>query len=219
MCIAALATPVAIHLRPINVPPVLSRYLLILGLFLLAGCATKDQTHVVRISIADQKMVVLQKGVPIATYDVSTSRFGLGDARGSRATPLGRLEIAQKIGGDAPLGMRFKDRRPTGEIVPPDAPGRDPIVTRILWLKGLERQNRQAFVRTIYIHGTPEERKIGRPASFGCIRMRSRDVIALYRTVGVGAQVEIMRAPLLVPAQQYVMTSTQRQLLPRDAVP
>lgn len=197
----------------------LSRYLLILGLFLLAGCATKDQTHVVRISVADQKMVVLQKGVPIATYDVSTSRFGLGDARGSRATPLGRLEIAQKIGGDAPLGMKFKDRRPTGEIVPPDAPGRDPIVTRILWLKGLERQNRQAFVRTIYIHGTPEERKIGRPASFGCIRMRSRDVIALYRTVGVGAQVEIMRAPLLVPAQQYVMTSTQRQLLPRDAVP
>jgi hypothetical protein len=77
--------------------------LLILGLFLLAGCATKDQLHVVRISVADQKMVVLRKGVPIATYDVSTSRFGLGDARGSRATPLGRLEIAQKVGGGAPL--------------------------------------------------------------------------------------------------------------------
>jgi hypothetical protein len=88
--------------------------------------------------------------------------------------------------------MKFKSRRATGEIVPVDAPGRDPIVTRILWLKGLEEQNRRAYGRTIYIHGTPEERNIGRPMSYGCIRMRSRDVIDLFNTVGVGAEIEIV---------------------------
>ena len=72
-----------------------------------------------------------------------------------------------------------------------DAPGRDPIVTRILWLDGLERKNRHAFARCIYIHGTPEERNIGTPASYGCIRMRSCDVIELYNTVGAGAKVII----------------------------
>ena len=85
--------------------------------------------------------------------------------------------------------MKFKDRKPTGEIVPVNAPGRDPIVTRILWLKGLERQNANAFERMIYIHGTPEEARLGTPASYGCIRMRSVDVIALFNTVGRGARV------------------------------
>ena len=79
-----------------------------------------------------------------------------------RRTPLGKMEIAKKIGGGAPLGMKFKNRRPTGEIVPIDAPGRDPIVTRILWLKGLEAQNRRAYSRTIYIHGTAEEKPLSR---------------------------------------------------------
>lgn len=87
--------------------------------------------------------------------------------------------------------MKFKDRVPTGEIVPVNAPGRDPIVTRILWLRGREERNRNAFDRYIYIHGTPEERKLGEPASYGCIRMRSRDIVWLYDTVGVGARVEI----------------------------
>ncbi len=70
------------------------------------------------------------------------------------------------------------------------------IVTRILWLKGLERENADAFGRYIYIHGTPEERNIGRPASFGCIRMRSADIVRLFATVGVGAKVEIVPGPL-----------------------
>ena len=106
-------------------------------------------------------------------------------------TPLGELEIARKIGGAAPAGSVFKDQRPTGEILRPDAPGRDPIVSRILWLKGLEACNRNAFSRYIYIHGTAEERRIGTPASFGCIRMRSADVIRLYDAVGVGTKVDI----------------------------
>jgi hypothetical protein len=192
----------------------------LVGVFLFFGGCARDRVHTVRVSVADQEMVVLRKGVPIATYDVSTSKFGLGDRPGSCATPLGRLEVAQKIGGGAPIGMKFKDRRPTGEIVPIDAPGRDPIVTRILWLKGLEAQNRRAYARTIYIHGTAEERKIGQPASYGCIRMRSRDVVALFKTVGVGARVEITREPLRTPTQRFVMTPEQRQqFLTQHAVP
>jgi lipoprotein-anchoring transpeptidase ErfK/SrfK len=77
-----------------------------------------------------------------------------------------------------------------------NAPGRDPIVTRILWLEGLEPRNRNAFSRYIYIHGTPEERNIGQPVSFGCVRMRSDDVIELFDSVGVNAQVFITPKPL-----------------------
>jgi len=158
----------------------------------LGGCAQKDEIHTMRISVADQKMTLYRYHTPIAVYDVSTSKFGVGDQRGSYRTPLGRMVVAKKIGDGAPVGMKFKSRRPTGEVVKIDAPGRDPIVTRILWLKGLERQNAHAFDRGIYIHGTAEERNIGRPVSYGCVRMRSRDVIALFNTVGEGAKVEIV---------------------------
>ena len=175
------------------------RFLALGAVLLFAACA-KDRKHVVRVSVADQKMMVFRKGVPIAEYDVSTSKFGLGDRPGSRATPLGKFEIAKKIGAGVPIGMKFKHRKPTGEIVPVDAPGRDPIVTRILWLKGQESRNRNAFKRTIYIHGTAEERRIGSPASYGCVRMRSRDVVSLFKTVGVGARVEITTEPLARPA-------------------
>ena len=96
------------------------------------------RAHRVVISVPEQKMAVLEKGDPIATYPVSTSKFGLGDYRGSWGTPLGKLEVASKIGDAAPLGAVFKDRRFTGEVIPIDAPGRDPIVTRILWLRGRE---------------------------------------------------------------------------------
>jgi lipoprotein-anchoring transpeptidase ErfK/SrfK len=84
----------------------------------------------------------------------------------------------------------------TGEILPPNAPGRDPIVTRILWLRGLEKSNAHAHDRNIYIHGTPEERFIGRPASYGCIRMRSADVAQLFNAVPVGTRIEVANADL-----------------------
>jgi lipoprotein-anchoring transpeptidase ErfK/SrfK len=148
----------------------------------------------------------------MAVYPVSTSKFGLGDWPGSYRTPLGRLEIAKKIGDQAPSGAVFKDRRRTGEIVAPDSPGRDPIVTRILWLRGREAQNGNAFDRNIYIHGTPEERNIGLPASYGCIRMRSSDIINLYEIVGWGAEVTIVDEslasviPTLGPPTQLVQT-------------
>jgi hypothetical protein len=160
-------------------------------LFLLAGCAQKDTLHRIVISIPEQRMEVLEGERPIAQYQVSTSKFCLSDRPGSRGTPLGELEIARKIGGNAPPGAVFKNQRETGEVLRPDAPGRDPIVSRILWLRGLEACNRNAYRRYIYIHGTAAEAQIGTPASFGCIRMRSADVIQLYDIVGVGAKVDI----------------------------
>ena len=144
------------------------------------------------VSVADQAMDVYYRDQFIARYPVSTSQFGVGDYPGTCATPLGHLKIAQKIGDGAPLGTVFKDRRPTGEILAPNAPGRDPIVSRILWLKGLEPQNRNAYGRYIYIHGTPVENQIGKPASYGCIRMRSQDVVQLFAAVGVGTNVDVI---------------------------
>src|SRR6476660_5962596 len=162
----------------------------------IASCAAPDTRHQIVVSTRDQKLALLDRGNLLATYPVSTSKFGLGDWRGSRFTPLGQLQIAEKIGDNAPPGTVFKDRRRTGEIVMANSPGRDPIVTRILWLRGLEAQNANAFGRDIYIHGTPEEWKIGSPASYGCIRMRSSDIVQLYNIVGVGAAVTIVTTPL-----------------------
>jgi lipoprotein-anchoring transpeptidase ErfK/SrfK len=165
--------------------------------FLLASCATpKDVQHHVIISVKDQKLALLDREKLVAIYPVSTSKYGLGDWRGSYRTPLGELEIAQKVGDGMPPGTVFKDRRRTGELVLPNAPGRDPIVTRIIWLRGREPQNANAFGRDIYIHGTPEERNLGLPVSYGCVRMSSNDVIKLYEMVGLGAQVTIVDAPL-----------------------
>jgi len=177
--------------------------LLLTMTLMLCQCASKkDRDHVLRISVPEQKMALYKKGTKIREYPVSTSKFGLGDQRGSRRTPLGKMEIAQKIGGGAPSGAVFKSRRWTGEVLLPDAPGRDPIVSRILWLRGVEQWNGNTFSRYIYIHGTAEERNVGRPVSYGCVRMRSRDVIELYSIVGTGADVYILNRHL--PTEQQV---------------
>ncbi len=96
------------------------------------------------------------------------------------------------MGDHAPGGAVFRSRRFTGEILKPNAPGRDPVITSIIWLRGLQPSNAHAFSRCIYIHGTPQEKLIGRPASYGCIRMKSNDVAALYAQVPLGAIVEIV---------------------------
>jgi L,D-transpeptidase-like protein len=144
------------------------------------------------ISIRDQKLMLLENGGRVATYPVSTSKYGLGDFRGRMTTPLGYLMVAQKIGDNAPVGAVFHNRRLTGEILQPNAPGRDPVTTRIIWLSGLEAQNAQAFHRCIYIHGTPEEKTIGRPASYGCVRMKASDIAVLYDQIPLGALVQII---------------------------
>jgi lipoprotein-anchoring transpeptidase ErfK/SrfK len=149
-------------------------------------------TNEVIVSVKEQKLMLLQNGARVTTYPVSTSKFGLGDQRGRMTTPIGAMAVAQKIGDHAPQGAVFKTRRFTGEILKPNAPGRDPIITRIIWLRGLEPSTAHAFSRAIYIHGTPEEKKIGKPASYGCIRMKSKDVTALYSQLPVGAVVKVV---------------------------
>jgi len=169
--------------------------------FLLSSCVTKDREHRIVVSVADQSLELYRNQKLVGRYPISTSRFGLGDRPGSLATPLGRMEVARLIGSGAPLGAVFKDRRRTGEVLRPDAPGRDPIVTRIIWLRGLQEENRNAFGRCIYIHGTPEERNIGHPASYGCVRMKSKDIVARFGSIGVGASVEIIPGSLPDTAQ------------------
>jgi lipoprotein-anchoring transpeptidase ErfK/SrfK len=182
--------------------------------------AQVDSDRVI-VSVRDQKLMLVQNGLAVATYPVSTSKYGLGDRWGSMATPLGFFQVAQKIGDYAPLGAVFHNRRFTGEILAPNAPGRDPIVTRIIWLRGLEASNAHAFSRCIYIHGTPQEKIIGRPASYGCIRMKSNDVAALYNQIPLGAFVQIVpdRLPKLAkgtikPLPSTEMTATASAVAP-----
>ncbi len=163
--------------------------------FLLSSCGSspsRDNKSKMIISVKDQTMLLTQKGKAVKAYKISTSKFGLGNTKKSNRTPLGKMEVAKKIGGGAPSGAVFKSRVRTGKIMRPNTTGRDPIVTRIMWLRGKEYRNRHTFSRYIYIHGTPAEHKIGTPASYGCIRMKSKDVIDLYRRVGVGAEVQII---------------------------
>jgi lipoprotein-anchoring transpeptidase ErfK/SrfK len=141
------------------------------------------------VSVPDQVLALVDRGKLIARYSISTSKFGTGDSAASYRTPLGTLFVSAKIGDRLPRGAVIKNRIPTGEIVGVDAQGRDPIVSRVIWLRGMEAQNQKARDRCIYIHGTPEERRIGTPASFGCIRMRSRDIIDLYDHVHIGTHV------------------------------
>ncbi|MEW6591618.1 MAG: L,D-transpeptidase [Pseudomonadota bacterium] len=133
-------------------------------------------------------------------YPVSTATNGPGEQSGSYCTPRGRHRIAEKIGAGAPMYAAFKARELTGEIWTPaldaENPGRDWILTRILWLEGMERGRNQGgpvdtHDRYIYIHGTHEEHKLGTPASHGCIRMRNADVIDLFNLVEVGTEVRI----------------------------
>lgn len=171
-----------------------------LASFSFTSCGTstfgKDTRNKMIVSVSDQKMLLVHDGNPVKTYKISTSKFGVGDRPGSNCTPLGRMQVAKKIGDNAPIGSVFKSRRRTGEVLKPNAPGRDPVVTRILWLSGTESRNRNAYRRTIYIHGTPEERRLGAPASYGCIRMGSRDVADLYNRIGHGADVFVIRGSI-----------------------
>ena len=166
---------------------------LVLGLVSLGAsraAATPLSADVI-VSVPDQALALVDRGRLLARYPISTSKFGIGDSAASYRTPLGTLFVSAKFGDRLPPGGVIKNRIPTGEIVAVDAPGRDAIVARVIWLRGMEEQNRAARDRCIYIHGTPEERWIGKPASFGCIRMRSRDVIDLYDRIHIGTHVTI----------------------------
>lgn len=145
---------------------------------------------IIRISVAYQRLDLLSGDSLLASYPVSTSRFGLGSEEGSRKTPLGKFKIGEKIGADVPSGTIFRGRVPVAlEELP--QPTDDLILTRILWLDGLEEHNANTRGRFIYIHGTNHEEEVGEPASNGCIRMKNADLIALFDQVPLGAEVVI----------------------------
>jgi len=155
----------------------------------------------IRIELGAQRLVLLEGARVLAAWAVSTAAKGAGEREGSEQTPRGLHEIRAKIGSGAPEGAVFTGRRPTGEVCTPELarvePDRDWVLSRILWLRGLERgRNRLGRVdsmrRYIYIHGTPDEASLGTPASHGCIRMGNADVIALFDLVEPGARVEIV---------------------------
>lgn len=197
-----------------------SNALYAIAILVLAGCGAGGFTESVCraseisiiVSVADQRMVLWQDGAEVSRFPISTSRFGLGDRWGSYATPLGNLEVAAKIGQRVREGTVFKERRPTGEVLPPNAPGRDPIVTRIIWLRGLEAQNHNSYGRYIYIHGTPEEKLLGKPVSWGCIRMASKDVVKVFEAIDVGARVEILNKPLKVLIKEHAASDRLAQV-------
>ncbi len=154
----------------------------------------------IRISIADQTLEVFANGKPLRRYLVSTSKNGAGERYGSFCTPRGRHVIRAKVGAGAPVNTVFVKRRPTGEIYDPELgsrfPGRDWMLTRLLWLSGCERGvNRLGDVDTmrryIYIHGSPDTAVMGKPGSIGCIRMHNRDLLELFDLVEPGTPVEI----------------------------
>ena len=156
------------------------------------------------VSLRQQQLSLVETApagpILLRQYPISTALNGAGEAEGSYCTPRGAHRIAQKIGADAPLFSVFKARVPTGGIWTPqqevDAPGCDWILSRILWLEGIEAGKNQggtvdSHARHIYIHGTNEEHKIGTPVSHGCIRMKNIDVVDLFERVEVGAVVNI----------------------------
>jgi L,D-transpeptidase YbiS len=158
---------------------------------------TSAQTAI-DISVRAQTLTLLRPDSTARTFPVSTALNGPGSLAGSNCTPLGVHRVRLKIGAGAPAGTVFVGRRATGEVCDPAATGRDWILSRILWLQGLEPGvnrggNVDTLRRYIYIHGTAAEAGIGTPCSHGCIRMTNADVIELFDLVPVGCIVRIHR--------------------------
>ena|SRR5690242_11005246 len=142
----------------------------------------------------DQQRLYLRRGDEVLeSYSVSSSRFGTGFAAGSFQTPLGRFQIAEKIGEDQPLNTVFRGRKPVMDDLDWAAEP-DLITSRILWLDGLEPENANTKHRYIYIHGTNQEALLASPASHGCIRMANADIIRLFDLVDTGVEVLIQES-------------------------
>lgn len=152
------------------------------------------------IDLSRQSLRLYEGSRLLREYRVSTAANGPGERNGSNCTPRGRHRVRAMIGAGAPEGTVFVSRRPTGEVYSPELreryPGRDWILTRILWLSGLEPgRNRLHEVDTmrryIYLHGTPEETVLGQPGSHGCVRMGNKDIVELFDLIEPGIEVEI----------------------------
>ena len=173
---------------------------LIAGLLFLSWAVQAQTTPFIKVSVANQMLYLIENEQILHQYPVSTSVYGIGSEAGSNKTPLGKHKILNKIGDGAPLGAIFKSRINTGRVAALYTDNtdleEDDVTTRILRLTGLEPGKNQgpgvdSFARYIYIHGTPEEGLIGRPASHGCIRMKNTDVIELFDLVREGTLVMI----------------------------
>ena len=147
--------------------------------------ATRKQ---ILVDVGRQCLDLYEDDVVAATFPVSTSKHGLGTQEGSFRTPTGQFRICEKIGGGVAPWMSFKGRKPTGVIASPGG-DEDLILSRILWLEGLDPENSNTRGRFIYLHGTNQEELIGTPASHGCIRLRNRDMIELHDRVEKGTPV------------------------------
>ncbi|MDB4408655.1 L,D-transpeptidase [Akkermansiaceae bacterium] len=143
----------------------------------------------IRISIAKQELEFTQDGKVIFTAPVSTAANGLGFCEGSYQTPTGNFRVREKIGDGAPLKTSFKGRLPRS--VWNGEPSDDAILTRILWLDGLDEKNANTYQRYIYFHGTHAEDLIGQPASCGCIRLKNEDMLQLFELTPLYTSVEI----------------------------
>ena len=144
------------------------------------------------VSVADQRMVLLENGLATREYVISTALNGIGCEEGSNCTPTGRFQIAEMHGAEAPWGTIFKGRVPVGQWAEGDESEEDLVLTRILWLEGLDPENANTKDRYIYIHGTNQESQLGTPVSHGCVRMRNAEVIELFDLVSVGTPVRIV---------------------------
>jgi hypothetical protein len=189
--------------------------LLLAATGLLASCSSSETASEVVVRVKDQKMGIYSGGTLKKEYAISTSKFGLGDQLNSYRTPLGKHEVIAKIGHGLPPGAVLKSRHWNGEVLKPNAPGRDPIVSRILWLNGLENDNSNAKRRYIYIHGTPEESRLGQPASYGCIRMGMKDVVDAFNEVNIGDKVVITKKHL--PAGKAPPKTKVEEVHPTEA--
>lgn len=145
----------------------------------------------IEVSVREQTLRLMEEQTVIRTYPISTSKFGLGTEEGSNRTPLGNFAVFAKIGAGAPEGTVFISRKPAG-VWDPSIPGnQDLVLTRILWLDGLDADNANTRDRYIYIHGTNQEHLIGTAASHGCIRMCNADVIDLFDRIDSGIALTI----------------------------
>ena len=160
-----------------------------------------DFDEILFVSIDNQKMYHFKKRKIISTYIISSSKYGVGNQSGSNKTPTGLHIIKNKIGDRTPKNGRMVGRIYTGEIAKiyrdKTISDTDDITSRILWLSGLENglnkgKNIDSYKRYIYIHGTSEEGRLGTPSSHGCIRMKNKDIIDLYKKVEVGTLVLIL---------------------------
>jgi lipoprotein-anchoring transpeptidase ErfK/SrfK len=144
----------------------------------------------IHVSVTTQELTLKSGRKKLSGYPISTSRFGLGTGEGSMKTPIGRFRVAEKIGEGMPVGTVFKSRRPV-KATKKMLRNEDLVMTRILWLDGIDPANANTYARFIYIHGTNHEEQIGEPASHGCIRMRNADLVELFDRVGIDTPVII----------------------------